>query len=84
VCRLQDGGVALASSQSSEEKQMVSVAVTSHQPIVPEVAGHMITLTGLTESSSSSKSMLMGAFDNAPILSFYSFLKTGISLTDTF
>lgn len=51
--RLQ-GGVALASSRSSEEKQMVSVAVTSQQPNVPEAASHVITLTGLTESSSSS------------------------------
>ncbi|PNF20932.1 hypothetical protein B7P43_G10561 [Cryptotermes secundus] len=51
--RLQ-GGVAPASSRSSEEKQMVSVAVTSQQPVVPEAASHVVTLTGLTESSSSS------------------------------
>lgn len=55
---------------------MVSVAVTSQQPIVPEGASHVVTLTGLTESSSSSKLILTSAFDNTPILSSYLYLKT--------
>jgi hypothetical protein len=50
---------------------MVSVSVTSQQPIVPEAASHMVTLTGLTESSSSSKL----TFDNTSILSSYLYLK---------
>jgi hypothetical protein len=80
VCRLQ-GGVAPVSSRSSEEKQMVPVAVTTQQPISLEAPSHMITRTGLTESSSSSKLVLCASDNTIPFV-LCTFNRT--SLTETF
>ncbi|KDR23218.1 serine/threonine-protein kinase 11-interacting protein [Zootermopsis nevadensis] len=51
--RLQ-GGVTPASKQSSEEKQMAPVAILAEHAVVPEMSSHLVSRTGLTESSSSS------------------------------
>jgi hypothetical protein len=75
VRRLQ-GGIAPVSRRSSEEKQTTAVAVTPQQPISLEAPSHMITRTGLTESSSSSKYYVHLII---PILSFYLFLNQNIS-----
>lgn len=50
----------------------MSVAVTSHQPVMPEVCTHLISVTGLAESSSSSKLILTVAF-HMLVPSFYFF-----------
>jgi len=58
--------------QFPEEKQMLSVAVPTHRPVMPEVSTHLISVTGLTESSSSSKLILTVAF-HMPVPSLFYF-----------
>jgi hypothetical protein len=50
--RLQSA-VTPARLQFPEEKQMLSAAVPTQRPVAPEVSTHLISVTGLTESSSS-------------------------------
>ncbi|XP_069674529.1 serine/threonine-protein kinase 11-interacting protein isoform X2 [Periplaneta americana] len=50
--RLQ-GSATPSRKRSSEERQVVSVTVPPQHPVVSEIGNHMMTLTGLTESSSS-------------------------------
>jgi hypothetical protein len=59
--RLQSA-VTPARLQFPEEKQMLSVAVSTQRLVVPEVSSHLISVTGLTESSSSSKLIFTVAF----------------------
>lgn len=51
----------------------MSVAVPTQQPVVPEVSTRLISITGLTESSSSSKLILTVAFHMPFPSSFYFF-----------
>lgn len=71
--RLQSAGTP-AMLQFPEEKQMLSVAVPTRQPVVPEVSTHLISVTGLTESSSSSKLILTVAF-HMPVPSLFYFFR---------
>lgn len=71
--RLQSA-VTPARLQFPEEKQMLSVAVPTQQPVVPEVNTHLISVTGLTESSSSSKLILTVAF-HMPVPSLFYFFR---------
>jgi len=53
---------------------MLSAAVPTQQPVVPEVSTHLISVTGLTESSSSSKLILIVAFQ-MPLHSLFYFFR---------
>lgn len=53
---------------------MLSVAVPTQRPVAPEVSTHLISVTGLTESSSSSKLIIIVAF-HVPLPSFFYFFR---------